>query len=198
MNEVIAVVERHDLHVFRQVVVLYLLYLRFEICDNFLRVLSLMHDDDAFHHIVLTVTAYLTETRLATLMHRSEVAYEDRCAMDVLHHDISDLPRVVDETDTAHDISLWATLDDIASDIHITVGDGVEEFETRHAVGSELVRVDLHFIGLHLATEGHDISHARHTAELALDHPVLQGLQFSYRPLVTFQRITIDLACRPR
>ena len=117
--------------------------------------------------------------------------------MDVLHHDVAYLPRVVDEADTADDIGLRSTLDDVASDIHITVGDGIEEFETRHAIGSELVRVDLHLVGLHLTTEGHDVGYSGHTAELTLYHPVLQRLQFAYRSFVALERIAVDLACRP-
>lgn len=59
VDKVVAVVERHYLHILGQIVVLYLADLRFQSLDDLLGVLTLAHDDDTLDHIVLLATSYL-------------------------------------------------------------------------------------------------------------------------------------------
>ena len=196
VDKVVAVVERHYLHVLGQVVVLYLADLRFQSLDNLFGVLALAHDDNALDHIVLLTTTYLAEAWCTTLMHGGEVAHKDGRSPDVFHYDVANLADVVNQSDTTHNIGLRAALDDVAANIDVAVGDGLVELQRTHAIGSELVGVDTDLKGLHLTAEADDVGNAGHRPELALDDPVLQGLQLTYRPLITAQRITINLPRR--
>ena len=125
MNKIVTVVERHELHVFWQVIVLDLLNLRFEITGDLLGILSFVHHDNAFHDIILIASANLAEAGLAALMHCGKIAHEDRGTVDVLHDDIADLMDVVDEAYAADHVGLRTTLDDIASYVHITSARGL-------------------------------------------------------------------------
>ena len=195
-DKVVAVVERHYLHVLGQIVVLYLADLRFQSLDNLFGVLALAHDDDALDHIAFLATSHLAEAWRTTLMHSGEVAHKDRRAPDVLHHDVANLVNVVNQSDAAHNIGLRAALDDVAANIDVAVGDGLVELQRTNAIGSELVGVDTDLKGLHLTAEADDVGDAGHRPELALDDPVLQSLQLTYRPFIAAQRVAINLTRR--
>ena len=198
VDEVLAVVERHYLHVLGQVIVLYLRDFRLQGFDDLLGVLALTHDDDAFYDIILLVAAHLSEAWRTTLMDGGEVAHEDGRTTDVLHHDVANLAHVVDESDAAHHVGLRTTLDDVAADIDVAVGNGLIKFERTHAVGGKLIGVDADLESLHLTAEADDVGNARHRPELALNDPVLQRLQLTHRTLVAAQRIAENLTRRPR
>lgn len=62
-------------------------------------------------------------------MYGGQVAHEDGRAADVLHHDVSNLAHVVNQSDAAHDIGLRAALDDVAADVDVAVGNGLVELQ---------------------------------------------------------------------
>ena len=60
VDKVLAVVERHNLHVLGQVVVLNLTDFRLQRLDDLPGVLALAHDDDALNDIILLAAPYLS------------------------------------------------------------------------------------------------------------------------------------------
>ena len=129
VDKVLTIIESYDLHVFGQVVVLYLVDLAFQSFDDLFCVLAFAHDHDALHDIIVFAASHLTEAWLTTLVHGSQVAHKDRCTTNVLHDDVANLPYVVDKSDAAHHVCLGAALDDVATNVDIAVGDGLIEFE---------------------------------------------------------------------
>ena len=183
-HQVFTVVEGLDSHVFRKVFTLYLVDLGLQCSNHLLGVLALAHHHNTLNDIVFIFTTDLTQPRLARLMHLCKIADKDGRAIHVLHHNIANLLNVVDQPDASHDVGLAVTFDDVATDVHITVGDGLKEFKAADAVGGKLVGIDAHLKRLDLAAETHDVGNAGNAAEFAFNHPVLQCLQLPYIPLV--------------
>ena len=52
------------------------------------------------------------------------------------------------------------------------------------------------FESLYLATETHNISHTRHSTEIAVYHPVLNCFQFAHITLATAQSVAVNLSRR--
>ncbi len=55
----------------------------------------------------------------------------------------------------------------------------VDDLRQRQAVGHHAVEIDLGLELLGLAAEHGDVGNARHDAQLAFDHPVLQRLELA-------------------
>ena len=197
LHQVFTVIEGLDSHVFRKVFTLYLVDFGLQCSNHLLGVLALAHHHNTLNDIVFIFTTDLTQPGLARLMHLCQMADEDGRAVHVLHHNIANLLNVVDQPDASHDVCLAVTFDDVATNIHIAVGDGLKEFKTADAVLGQLVGIDTHLKRLYLAAETHDVGNAGNAAEFALNHPVLQRLQLPYIPLARGQSIAENLARRP-
>ena len=102
---------------------------------------------------------------------RAAIGAEDRVA-DVIHR--------VDQADAAHHRRLRPDIHRLAA--HIDVGVVQRRQNLRHGQAEmrELALVDRHFVGFRLAPAIH-VDHARHRAETALQHPVLDGLEIGDR-----------------
>ena len=79
--------------------------------------------------------------------------------------------------DAAHVDRLLADRDGAAADIGVAGRDRADDLRQRQAVGHHAVEVDLGLEFLGLAAEHQHVGDARHDAQLALDHPVLQRLE---------------------
>ena len=176
---------------------LYIGYLVFQRSDHLAGVLPFPHHDDPLHHVVLLHPPDLSETGQGRLVHVRQVLHQDGCAVDVLHHDVLDLLHVVDQADPPDDIRLRAPCDHVTSYVDIALGYGVIEFERRHPVVDQPVRIHAHLEGFHLSSETDDIRHSGNRPQFPLDHPVLESLQLPNRPLVAAQRVPENLSRRP-
>ena len=96
------------------------------------------------------------------------------------HHRVVEVFDRTDEADAAHHRGLRADIDGVAADIDVGVVDRLHHLRQRQAVGDQLVEIDLQFVGLGLAAPAHDVDHARHGTEAALQHPVLQRLEIEH------------------
>ena len=82
-----------------------------------------------------------------------------------------------DDADAAHVDRLLADRDGAAADIGVAGRDRGDDLRQRQAVGHHAVEIDLGLKFLGLAAEHQHVGDARHDAQLALHHPVLQRLE---------------------
>src|SRR6185437_4061796 len=104
---------------------------------------------------------------------------------------------IVEQADATDDIGLVVTDDEIPTDIDIAFADGVEDVERGDTQIGQFSGIYGDLIGLDAAAEAHDIADAGHRTELAVDDPVLHGLEFPVVADAAFERIAEDLAGRP-
>ena len=138
------------------------------------------HQHNALHDVVVVVLAGDPEPRLIGYDDRRHVADDDRHAPDLRQHRVADFVERPDKADAANDSDLRADVDRAAADIDVAVVQRLQHLRQRDAVGDQLVHVDLEFIGLRLAAPAGHVDHARHRAESALQHPILQGLEVEH------------------
>ena len=196
IHQVFPVVERHDLHVFRQDLLVNILYLGFQRVDDFSRILAFPHDNDTLHDIVFGHTPHLSQTGQACLMHLGQMPDQHGGAVDIFHHDVTQFFHVVNQPDTPHDIRLRTFRNDIAAHIDIAIGYRLIQLQRRNPVVFQLMGIDAYFECFHLAAEAHDVRHTGDGPQVTLYHPILQSLQFAHVPLLAAQRITENLPRR--
>ena len=81
------------------------------------------------------------------------------------------------DAEAAHVDRLLADRDGAAADVGVAGRDRGDDLRQRQAVGHHPVEIDLGLEFLGLAAEHRDVGDARHDAQLALHHPVLQRLE---------------------
>ena len=196
VNQIFTVIKGHYLYIFRQFLLLYPVYLFFQRRNDTFRILSFAHHHNTFHHIVVSGTCHLSQTRLACFVDFRHMAHQYRISFYVFDNDISYFLRIINQTNSSYHISLGILFNDISSHIDIAIGNRLIKFQRRDSVCRQLVRVDTYFEGLDLSTETDNIRHSRHCPQIALHNPILQRFQFPYAPLVTCQRITVNFTGR--
>ena len=159
IHQVLPVIERYYLYVFREYILIQFFYLIFQICNDFTGILPFTHHHNSLNDIVLIHSSHLSETGQAGFVNICQVLYENRCSVDVLHYDVSQFIQVVYQTDSPDYVCLRTFRDDISSYIDITLGYRVIKFERGNSVINQLMRIHAHFECLHLATETDDISY---------------------------------------
>jgi len=196
IDQVFTVVKRYNLNVRRKYLFVQVRDLVLQRCNHFSGILPFAHHDDAFHHIVLQPAPHLSQTRQMRLVHIRKVLHQNRSPVDIFHHDIADLPGIVNQTDTAHGVRLRVFRDYIAAHVDITLRNGIEQLERRDAITGQLMRVYAHFERFYLTAETDDIGHTGYRTQVTVDHPVLNGLQLPHIALIAVQRITVNLPRR--
>ena len=171
--QVLTIVKRYDLYIFRQYVLIQISYLIFQIRNHFSRILSLSHHHNALNNIILIHSPHLSETGQAGFMNFRQVLYQNRSSIDILNHDISQLIQVINQTDATNHIGLRAFRDHISANINITFGYRIIQFKGSNSIINQLVRIYTYLKGLHLATEAHNIGNTRYRTEIPFNHPVL-------------------------
>ena len=130
--------------------------------------------------------------------HRAEVAHAHRRPARRRHHDVLDVARGLDHADAAHGQRVLTPGDVGAARIGVVGGDGVEDLLEGEAVGAQARRVQRDLVLLDAAAPGNDVGDTRHLEELALEHPVLQGLQLDERHRRRPEGVAVDLADHAR
>ena len=160
------------------------------------RVVTAVHQYHTFHYIVLVADAALSESGQTRFLHGSYILDKDRRAVDILHHHVLKVLDVGNQSDAAYYVGLCPFVHDVASYVEVTFLYGIIQFQVGDSVAVKLVRIDLHLKCLYFAAEAHHVGHARYGAQLSVEHPVLQGLQFPDRTLVALQGVTVNLTRR--
>ena len=146
VDEVTAVVEREDLHILRQDLVVELLGLLLNPLEYGLCLLACAQLDHAFDRVVLVLVAEPAESRRGADDHLPDVLHEDR---DAVVHDENNVPDVLgrrDATEPADVVELTALGVEAAAGIavvRVQRGRDVAHAEPRPG---ELVGVDHHLV----------------------------------------------------
>ncbi len=93
-----------------------------------------------------------------------------------------------DQADAPHVLHDRSLEEIIAADVGVAVGHRVLQLRKRDAVALQAIRVGLDLVAFDRAAEAGDVDDPRHALELALQRPVLQGLQIVERVDVAPQR----------
>ena len=179
VNQVGTVVVWYNLDVLWQLC-LYVGHFLLQQRNDSTRVVTAVHQYHTFHYIVLVADAALSESGQTRFLHGSYILDEDRRAVDILHHYVLKVLDVGNQSDAAYYVGLCPFVHDVASYVEVTFLNGLIKFQVGDSVAVKLVRIDLHLKCLHFAAEAHHIGHARYGAQLPVEHPVLQGLQFPH------------------
>ncbi len=182
LHEVPAVVVGLDVHAGRQDAILPdVIDLRVDALEGRLRLAAVAHEDDALHHVGVVVVAHDAEPRREADVDVGHVPDAHRGALLGRHHDVLDVAlrrrARAEEADAADVVALLAHEQPIAADVLVRVLDRRDDLAERHVLGAEPEGVDLHVVLLGLAAVARDVDDALHLLELALEHPVLRGLQ---------------------
>ena len=142
--------------------------------------LELLHQHDAGDDVGRVVAAGDAEPRREADLHLGDVGQQHRHAALLRQHDVADVLERADDAEAAHVDRLLADRDGAAADIGVAGGDRGDDLRQRQAVGHHAVEIDLGLEFLGLAAEHEHVGHARHDAQLALHHPVLQRLELHH------------------
>ena len=148
---------------------LYLGHFLFQCGDNFLAVLTLAHHHNALYHIICFAAPYLSQRRFVAFADRGHVAHQYRYTAEVLHHNVANLLRVVQQADAAHYVGLAAALYHVAAYVHVASGQCLIKFYGRDAILCQSPQVGTHLKGPHLAAETHYVGHTGNTPQSSLD-----------------------------
>ena len=195
-HEVVAVIKRDHLHVRRQDFVVQLGDFGFHPAQHFRWVFALALHDDALHHVVAFVQADLPHTRLIRLDYLRHIAHQHRQTTLLVHDNVLNIRDIGQQPDTAHDIRLPVFFDYVAPHIQVVLGHGVIDFRGSKPVFLHLHRVHHNLVGLFAPAKRHNIGHARHGPELAVNHPVLNREQFAGVARFRLQRVPKNLPRR--
>eukprot|EP01022_Parablepharisma_sp_SALTPOND_P027440 TRINITY_DN665_c0_g9_i1.p1 TRINITY_DN665_c0_g9~~TRINITY_DN665_c0_g9_i1.p1 ORF type:complete len:1867 (+),score=739.92 TRINITY_DN665_c0_g9_i1:18974-24574(+) len=139
-------------------------------------VLADQHEDGAQHHLaaILGGRASAQFTPCPDLGH---VADADGHATHIGQHDIADVFHGADLARGADQVLLAASLDVAGADIAVIFFQRLDDAVHGHAVGGQPLGGRRHQEFARVATDGVDLGHARHQAQLRLDDPVLDLAQ---------------------
>src|SRR2546428_631426 len=120
----------------------------------------------------------------------------DRRALQGGDHDVVEVVRRLHEADSAHHERVLALADVGAAGVGVVGGDGLEHLLEGHVVGAQALGIHDDLVLLDAAAPGDDVGHTGHLAELALQDPVLVGLEIDERHRLRLERVAVDLADR--
>ena len=107
--------------------------------------------------------------------------------------DVLDVVHVAQQAHAANGVRLLAHDQPLPADVHVRALDAVRQLVELHAVSPQAEGVDVHVVLLGLAAEADDVDDARHLLELALEDPVLGGLEVPQRIALADDAISEDL-----
>ena len=176
-DEIAPVVERVDLDAGWQTAVgIELLDRRTQALDHVHRAFELLHQHDAEDDVCLVVAPRDAEARREADLDLRNVRQQDRHAALLGEDDVADVVQRADHPEPAHIDRLLAHRDVAAADIGIARRDRRDDLRQCQPVGHHPVEIDFGLELLGLAAEHRHVGDARHRAQPALDHPILQRL----------------------
>ena len=195
-HQVIAVIKRDHLHVGRQNFVVEFADFGLHPAQHLRRIFAFALHNDSLHHVVAFVQANLPHTRLIRLDDLRHVAHQHGQSALLIHDNVLNIRDIGQQPDTAHDIRLPVFFDHVAPHVQVILGHGVINFRGSKPVFLHLHRVHHNLVGFFAPAEGHNIGHARHGPQLAVNHPVLNRKQFAGVARFRLERIAENLTRR--
>ena len=121
--------------------------------------------------------AYGAQARHCADGHFGHVLDQYRGVLARFNQDRTNVVRIAQQAKTANSVLLHALRDITAPCVLVAAAQCVEQVLVGEAVGAQFFQVGLYFVLFDEAAHGDDVGHAWHLAQVALDHPVLQGAQ---------------------
>ena len=177
MDELAAVVGRHDLHAGRQRRRDFL-QLLLDAVDDGEGIFAVAHHDDAADHFALAIELGHAAAQIRTEVHGADVLHIDRRAVHDREGNIFDVGEGFDVAAAAHVILGGADLEDFAADVVVRQADLCDDIGERDAVGGEFVWVEIDLVFLDEAADGRDFGHALDGLQRVAQVPVLKAAQF--------------------
>ena len=191
-DQVHAVVERVNLHVLRQDVIVQFFGLRFGELEHGLRLLARAHQDHAFHRIVAIIESELPEARRVADHDRADVLHQHRNAVRRRGDDgVADVLGGAQPREAAHVIELSALGVEPAAGVVVVRAERRFHVGDREPRAGELGGVDQHLVLHRLAAEVRHVGDARHALERLREHPVVDDLQLHRRPVRTVEHVAV-------
>jgi hypothetical protein len=100
------------------------------------------------------------------------------------------------QADAADGVLLRTLRHIAAASVGVAAAQRIQQVLEGELVGAQLVEIGLHLVLLDEAAHGHHVGHARHLAQGAFDHPVLQGAQLGGGLPVAAQTVAHDFTHR--
>ncbi len=176
-HQIRAVVVGPDVHARRQQVLLAdLVDLGAHARQRSQGVAAAAHQDDALHHVWLSVVPDDAKPGLKSDLGGGDVADAGGDAVAGLQNDPIDVPGRLDQPQPPQVESLLAEGEHVATHVEVGVGDGAGDLGQGDALALHAVGVDLDLILLGQSAEARDVDDARDLLEALLEGPVLGGL----------------------
>src|SRR5262249_28728801 len=210
LDQLGAVVVRHDAYARRQIVAIDLLDLRPHPRQDVEGVLATTQEHDPLHDVVVVGLLERLADRGLRQPDASQpqpvadhdarqVGDADRRAVARGDGDAPDVVEFLYQAEAAHDVPVRAVLYVGAARVLVAGLQRVQDVLQGQAVRPQLPGVDQHLVLLGRATEPDDVDDPGHRAQAALDDPVLDRLQLGERHLWRpFEPVPVDLSHRRR
>ena len=196
MHERAAVEVGHELHVFRQPMVVEFTHRVVHAAEHARRVLALQQQHDAFDRVGVVVLAQDAAPLLLAEPHLAQVLDEHRHAVLLHHDDVAQVVEPADQAHAAHHEALLAALDDAAASTRVVGIDGARDLRQRQVVLAQFGGVELEH---ELGRDAAEVAHVGNPGDLlqARDHlPELQLGQLAQASGFRLQGVAVDLADR--
>ena len=193
VNEIGAVIDRYDLHVFgkgRR----HLGQPRLDVVDDIERVLAETLQRDAAGDLAFAVEFGNASSLVRPEFDPRHVLQQDRRSLVDLQNDVRKIGKAFDIAAATHDEFEFRQLHRAAADIHVAAADRVAHFCKRDIQCPQAVRIDDDVVLPDEAADAGHFGHAFRLGDAVADGPILQGSQVSQRFILRLQRILIDPA----
>ena len=146
-----------------------------DVADHFQRVLAVAGRGDARYHLALAVEFGDATPLVRPEFYARDVSDQHRRAALGLHHQALDVGLAAQVAAAAHHVLGLGHLDRTTANVAVGIADRLHHFHQRHAIRTQLDRIDHHLVLLDEAADAGHLGHARRLGQLVADEPVLQG-----------------------
>jgi hypothetical protein len=194
MDEVAPVVERPDLHVFREHLLVELAGHRLHALEHRLRLLAGAHDHDPLDRIVPVVEPELAEPRRVADDDLAHVADEHRRSVPHGQHDVGDILGLLEPAQSAHVVELPALGVEPAAGVPVVGAERVRHVADGQAGAGHLGGIEEDLILHRLAAEAREVRHPRHRLVRLAQDPVLDRLELHRTSVHALEDVAVDQA----
>jgi hypothetical protein len=160
------------------------------------RLARVAHEDDPLDDVRVLVVTDDPETRRRSDARLGDVPHAHRGPLRLREDDVVDVVHVLDEPDRAHGVRLLADDEPLPADVRVRGLHRVLELSEVDPLAGQPIGVHADVVLLRLAAEADDVDDAADLLELALEDPVLRGLQVHLRVTLADDLVPEHLADR--
>src|SRR6266571_4536067 len=195
LDQIAAIVSRHDAHAFRQRAFDLLDFLFYPV-DHVEGVLAVAHDHDATDSFAASVQFSDTAPNVAAKMHGGDVLQINRRPVLDLEDNVLDVLDFFNVAAPAHVILRGRDLENFSADIGVAHFDGVDHLAERNVVSNERVWIEIDLVLLYESADWRDFRNAFHGRERVTEIPILNRAQLReiVFAAVINQRVLVDPA----